>query len=96
MEVQQLRQNLHLHIDQADPSLLRILNTLVAAYVREQAMKKKTIKEEVPVYNPSMKRSTTKGLKIEIQESRAVYEKGDFYSLEDLEKEMETRGNYSR
>jgi len=90
MKVQQLRQNLHLQIDQADPSLLRILNTLVSAYIREQTLQNSISKDDIPSYNFSRKPLTAEDLKAEIQESRAAYEKGNYYTLEDLEKDMET------
>lgn len=89
MSVEQIKERLHLRVEQADESFLRILYAMTEAYAREYLEEEITEEEAAAILPPPGPRLTMKELIDEIEEADAEIERGEFITSEDLEKEME-------
>ena len=89
MSVEQIKETLHLRVEQADESFLRILHAMTEAYVAEYLEEEITDEEAAAILPPPSPRLTMKELIAEIEEADAEIDRGEFITSEDLEKEME-------
>ena len=90
MGAEQIKKVLHLRIEQADESFLRILYAMTEAYASEHLEEEITDEQVMAIPpNPEWKRLTKAELKAEIDEANAEFERGESITLEELEKEAE-------
>lgn len=91
MSIEQIKETLHLRVEQADESFLRILHAMTEAYAAEYLEEEEEISDEeaAAILPPPGPRITMKELLDEIEEADAEIERGEFITPEDLEKEME-------
>lgn len=90
MGAEQIKKVLHLRIEQADESFLRILYAMTEAYASEHLEEEITDEQAMAIPpNPEWKRLTKAELKAEIDEANAEFERGESITLEELEKEAE-------
>lgn len=90
MEVQQLKATLHQQIEQAEASFLRILLAMTEAYLKEQKNEVAISANPKPSASSERKVMTMEELKDEIRTSQAEFERGEFYTVEALEQDMES------
>jgi len=94
MGVDLIKERLHLRIEQADEKLLSVLDqfteTLFAAYHNEdtQVITDEQIMAIPP--SPTWRKLSREELRAELDEANAEYERGEYVTLEELEKESET------
>lgn len=94
MTVEAIKERLHLRIEQADEKVLRVLNqlaeTLFAEYQSDES--KPITDEQIMAIPPSPKwrKMSREELRAELDEANAEYERGEYVTLEELEKESET------
>jgi hypothetical protein len=89
MSIQQLKEALHLRIEQADERLLRVIHAVTEAYEvisEEDDLDENQVIALLP--KPEL-RLTMEELISEIQEADAEIERGEFITSEDLEQEIE-------
>lgn len=88
MSIQQIKELLHLRIEQIDESFLRVVHAMMESYVKEQEDKElgRIIKELGP--NPDWRQLSENELIARLEESRAQVERGETISMEELEQEM--------
>lgn len=90
MGAEQIKKLLHLRIEQADESFLRILYAMTEAYASEYLEEEITDEQVMAIPpNPEWKRLTKAELKAELDEANAEFERGESITLEELEKEAE-------
>ncbi|MCB0630832.1 MAG: hypothetical protein KDD15_13890 [Lewinella sp.] len=89
MSIEQIKEILHLRVEQADESFLRILHAMTEAYAAEYLEEEISDEAAAAILPPPGPRLTMKELLSEIEEADAEIERGEFISSEDLEKEME-------
>lgn len=91
MSIEQIKETLHLRVEQADESFLRILHAMTEAYAAEYLEEKEVTDEQIMAIPPSpdWKPMTREELRAELDEANAEFERGEFITLEDLEKEAE-------
>ena len=91
MGVEQIKKILHLRIEQADESFLRILHAMTEAYANEHLEESQITDEMIMAIPPSpeWQRMTKKELTTELDEAIQQVESGEYTTLEDLEEEME-------
>ena len=89
MSTEQIKEVLHRRIEQVDESFLRIMYAMAEAYIKEieDAALEEQIKNIPPP--PWAKPMTQEQLEARLAESTAQFERGEYITLEDLEKEME-------
>lgn len=92
MGAEQIKDILHLRIEQADESFLRILHAMTEAYASEHLEESQITDEMIMAIPPSPKwrKLSKEELKGELDEANAEYERGEYTTLEELEKESET------
>ena len=94
MGIDQIKERLHLRIEQADEKLLRVLDqfaeTLFAEYHSDES--KPITDEQIMAIPPSpnWRKMSREELRAELDEANAEYERGEYVTLEELEKESET------
>lgn len=94
MGIDQIKERLHLRIEQADEKLLSVLDqfteTLFAAYHSEdtQVITDEQIMAIPP--SPTWRKLSKEELRTELDEANAEYERGEYITLDELEKESET------
>lgn len=86
MDAIQLRTSLLQRIEQADEKLLRVINSVVETVVAEY-VEEGTVVEEVPDFAKPL---TKEELLAELREGLEEYERGEYVTLEEMEKEAET------
>ena len=89
MSTSQIRNALHLKIEQLDESFLRVMYAMTETYLKEKAdadLEKEV--ENVPP-NASWKPLTEAELMERLAASAAEYDKGNYLTIEELEKESE-------
>ncbi len=90
MGVEQIKKVLHLRIEQADESFLRILYAMTEAYASEYLEAEETSDAEViSTLPPPGPRLTMEELINEIEEANAEIGRGECITSEELEKETE-------
>ena len=91
MSIEQIKETLHLRVEQADESFLRILHAMTEAYAAEYLEEEEITDEQIIAITANMdfKRLTKEELLNEIEEANAEIERGEFITIDDLEKEME-------
>lgn len=90
MGAEQIKKILHLRIEQASESFLRILYAMTEAYANEHLGSEPSDKEiETLLANMDIQPMTREELIKEIELANAQIEKGKYITLDDLEKEME-------
>jgi len=89
MSTQQIKEMLHQRIEQVDESFLRVMYAMAEAYMKEieEAELEKQINSVPP--NPNWKPLTEKELVARLEESSAEVDRGEYITIEDLEKEAE-------
>lgn len=89
MGAEQIKEILHLRIEEADESFLRILHAMTEAYKQEQeaAALEAEIMSIPP--NPDWKPMTQEEMMAHLEESEAQIERGEYVTLEELRKESE-------
>ena len=93
MGVEQIREVLHLRIEQADESFLRILHAMTEAYASEYLEDSQIVDEVIMAIPPSSNwhKLSREDLKAELAEANSEYERGEYTTLEELENDSETR-----
>lgn len=90
MGAEQIREILHRRIEQADERFLRILYAMAEAYATEYLEEEATDEQvEAAVADVDLKPMTKEALISEIKEADAQIEKGEFFTIDDLEEEAE-------
>jgi hypothetical protein len=91
MGAEQIKAILHLRIEQADERFLRILHAMTEAYANEHLDDSDITDEMIMAIPPSpdWKRLTKEEMLDELQEAMKQVDRGEYTTLEDLEKEME-------
>lgn len=90
MDAVQLRISLLQRIEQADEKLLRVINSVVDAVTDEYVTEAEEQTEEVDqiaANEAKLKPMTKAEMKAELDEAMAQYERGEYYTLEEVEKE---------
>ena len=88
-----IKERLHLRIEQADDKLLRVLDqfaeTLFAEYHSDES--NPITDEQIMAIPPSSKwrKISREELQTELDEANAEYERGEYITLEELEKESD-------
>lgn len=89
MSVEQIKATLHLRVEQADESFLRILYAMTEAYAREYLEEEITDEQIMAIPpSPEWKPLTEEELTARLEASSAQIEKGESITLEELEKEI--------
>ncbi len=92
MGVEKLKEVLHLRIEQGDENFLQIMYALAEAYFKTHSLPVDS-REEAEIMaippSPAWKPLTKQELVAEIEEADAEIERGEFYTTEDLERDME-------
>ena len=89
MGIEQIKETVHLRIEQADERLLRVMHAMTEAYAApSEALISDEMIMAIPL-SPTWKPMTKAELRNEIEEADAEFERGKYISVEDLEKEME-------
>ena len=90
MGAEQIKEILHLRIEQADESFLRILHAMTEAYAHEHLEESQITDEMIMAVpaNPSLKQLTEKELIARLEESSAQAQNGDYITIDELEKEI--------
>lgn len=91
MSVEQIKETLHLRVEQADESFLRILHAMTEAYAAEYLEAEITDEQIMAIMeaDDDLKPMTKEALHAEINEGLAQIERGEGYTIEQLQKEME-------
>lgn len=90
MGAEQIKKILHLRIEQASESFLRILYAMTEAYANEHLGGEPGDKQiEALLANMDLQPMTQEELIKEIELANAQIDKGNYTTLEDLEKEMD-------
>lgn len=90
MSIEQIKETLHLRVEQVDERFLRVLHAMTEAYAAEYLSEEDITDEQVAaILPPAGPRLSMKELIDEIEEADAEIERGAFMTSEDLEKEME-------
>lgn len=91
MSIEQIKETLHLRVEQVDERFLRVLHAMTEAYAAEYLSEEDITDEQIMAIPPSpdWKPMTKEELKAELDEANAEFERGEFMTLEDLEKEAE-------
>ena len=87
MSTTQIKELLHQRIEQVDESFLNVLYAMMEAYIKEQ--EEAELEQEINAIPPYVPEEPI-GLITEIEEANAEIERGEFVTLEDLEKEIDT------
>lgn len=92
MGVEQIKEVLHLRIEQGDESFLQVMYAMAEAYFKTHSLPGAP-QEDAEIMavapNPAWKPLSKEELLTEIREADAEIERGEFYTAEDLEKDME-------
>lgn len=91
MGAEQIREILHLRIEQADETFLRILHAMTEAYASEYLEDSQITDEMIMTIPPSSNwyKLSREDLKAELEEANSDFERGDYTTLEELENESE-------
>lgn len=92
MSTAEKRETLRQRIDEIDDKFLRVLYTMVEAYVAEQEEEEEDLSDEriaAIVAASDYKPMTKEALHAEIKEGFEQIERGEYYTVEELEKDME-------
>lgn len=91
MSIEQIKETLHLRVEQADESFLRILHAMTEAYAAEYLEEEELTDEQIMAIppDPNWKPLTEEELMARLEEGSAQVEKGDYITLEELEKEIQ-------
>ena len=89
MDAIQLRTNLLQQIEQADEKLLRVISSVLEA-VKVEYVAKEAEEEAVVNYADHLEPMTRQEMKDELAEAMTDYERGDYVTLEEMEKESAT------
>ena len=90
MNMAATKDRLHLRIEQADEKLLGVLDEVMEALFRsyhEVAEGKETEQKVIPEWAKQM---TMEGSLADLREGTEQYKAGDFFTLEEVRKEMKT------
>lgn len=89
MSLKQLKEALHLRIEQIDERFLKVMYAMAETYLKEQ----EAAELERKIYDASSlsdwKPMTEEELLSRLEEASAQYKKGQFKSIDDVEKEAE-------
>ncbi len=90
MGAEQIKEILHLRIEQADESFLRILHAMTEAYASEHLEESQITDEMIMAVPaaPSLKQLTEEELIARLEESSAQAKKGDYITIDELEEEV--------
>ena len=92
MSVAQIKEAIRANLDKMDEGLLKAIHALTETYLAEQHSCKQeaaALEAEINAIPPYIPEESM-DLIAEIEEANAEIERGEFITLEDLEKEMET------
>jgi len=91
MSLAQIREELHQRIDLADERLLRMVYVMTEAYLEEEEEDDPELAAAIAKSDElgPWKQMTEEELLEDLKESIAQADRGEYISLEDLEKEME-------
>lgn len=89
MSIRQLKEALHLKIEQIDERFLKVMYAMAETYLNEQdeAALEKQLKDIEP--NPDWKPMTEEELIESYKIAASEYKKGNYKTIEDVEKESE-------
>lgn len=89
MSTTQIKELLHQRIEQVDESFLNVLYAMMEAYIKEQ--EEAALEEEINAIppDPTMKVYTQEELISHLDEVEKEFDRGEFMTLEELEKESE-------
>lgn len=93
MGLQELKQKIHMQIENADERLLRIVSSVFDNYLNEETAVETTeniVSEPIVAYDTTGKPLTLKQYNKEIDKGIDDFENGRFISQEDLEKEIDS------
>ncbi|MEN0005691.1 MAG: hypothetical protein AAF798_16195 [Bacteroidota bacterium] len=79
MSITQLRQQVHQYVDQLDDAFLQIVHSMLDTYAKQQ----------VPLMRIPGVPSTDEEIMDTIEQSEAQIERGEYYSVEELEQKVE-------
>lgn len=82
MSTAEKRATLHQRIDELDEKFINAIYAMVETYVNDE--------NQIVAYEPDGKPITLNELKSRIKQSEEDYKTGNYITLEDLEKEMES------
>ncbi len=90
MSADQIKERIHLRVEQADESFLRILHALTEAYAAEHLEAEPITNKMVMAIPPSpeWKPLTEEELLARLEKSSAQVERGEYITIKELEKEM--------
>lgn len=90
MSIEKMKEVLHLRIEEADERMLRVFHAMTEAYAapsEEEEITDEMIMAIPP--SPDWKPMTKAELKAELDEANAEIERGEFLTVDELEKEMQ-------
>lgn len=90
MGAEQIKEILHLRIEQADESFLRILYAMTEAYASEHLEERQITDEMIMAVpaDPSLKQLTEEELLARLEEGSVQVKKGDYITIDELEEEV--------
>jgi len=89
MSTAQIKEVLHRRIEEVDERFLKVMYAMAETYMEEiEDAELEAIVNNMPP-NPNWKRMTKAELVAEIEEADAQIDRGEFFTSEELEKEME-------
>lgn len=89
MSTEQIKEVLHHRIEQIDERFLRVMYVMAETYVKEQEDAALEAQIAAITPNPEWKPMTEEELMVRLEASSAQFEKGEYLTVEELEKEME-------
>lgn len=90
MSTAQLKEVLHRQIEQVDKRFLRVMFVMTETWIKEQEDAALEVDINATSPNPDWQPMTEEQLMARLAEGSAQFEKGEYISIEELEKEMQT------